>query len=94
MKRSTWEAFQVAEVQLRSVRVSLERIEMRAKGLESKEREVNAEDDKGYTLRHTSSLHQCGPLLNDRREKKRRGGKDMLNWTGFANGSLEYGQLL
>ena len=42
------------EAQLRSARVSSGRIEMRTEGLERRGGGVNAEDDKGYTLRHTS----------------------------------------
>ena len=42
------------EAQLRSARVSSGRIEMRARGLENKERGVNAEDDEEYTPRHSS----------------------------------------
>ena len=53
------------------------RIEMRTRGLERRGGGVNTEDDKGYTLRHTSGSHQCGPSSNERREREgeKGGGK-------------------
>ena len=67
-------ALMCGEAQLRSARVSSGRIEMRTRGLERRGGGVNAEDDKGYTLRHTSGSYQCGPSSNERREKKGKGG--------------------
>ena len=53
---------------------------MRARGLERREGGVNTEDNEEYKLWHTSSSHQCGPLSNERREKRgKEGGKDSLN---------------